>query len=34
MTDASTSENLSPELMKVVERAQRNPKDGFTRWRI
>jgi hypothetical protein len=23
MTDASTSENMSPELMKVVERAQR-----------
>ena len=35
MTDASTSGNMSPELMKVVERAQReHPKDGFTRWRI
>jgi group II intron reverse transcriptase/maturase len=29
MTDASTSENLSPELMKVVERAQREPEGRF-----
>jgi group II intron reverse transcriptase/maturase len=29
MTDASTSENVSPELMKVVERAQREPEGRF-----
>jgi len=29
MTDASTSENLSPELMKVVERAQREREGRF-----
>jgi hypothetical protein len=29
MTDASTSENMSPELMKVVERAQREPEGRF-----
>jgi RNA-directed DNA polymerase len=29
MTDASTSESMSPELMKVVERAQREPEGRF-----
>lgn len=29
MTDASTSGNMSPELMKVVERAQREPEGRF-----
>ena len=29
MTDASMSENLSPELMRVVERAQREPEGRF-----
>jgi hypothetical protein len=29
MADASTSGNMSPELMKVVERAQREPEGRF-----
>lgn len=34
MTDALTSERMSLELVKVVERAQREPEDGSTHWRI
>ena len=29
MTNASTLENVSPELLKVVERAQREPEGRF-----
>jgi len=34
MPNASTLEAMSPGLLKVVERAKREPKDDSTHWRI
>ena len=34
MADASTSESMSPGLLKVAERAKQQPEGRSTRWRI